>query len=505
MAEPEAHNPGHEETIVPVEPGFTGTGPAVRRREERRARTGLIRVLALGALAAAAAVVFLLLPRWVAERQAEVPVPELAPPPAPVEEEAPVYTAEELEALREEADGLLARLLNQQAQLDRRSAPEWGGNAYDAYRELSRTGEDAYLAEAFFDAVPAFRQALEAGEALLERSVERIGAALDAAGEALAAGNSTIAAEQFALVLRIEADNASAQAGLLRAQRLPEVLALMREGEELERSGRLEEAVRAYRSAAAMDGLWAPARSALDSLESRIRAMRFDTLMSNGLNALAAEAYDEAYGLFSQALTLRPDSQDALDGRIQAEQSRKLEQIALVEARALAFERRELWEAAASQYRDVLQTDATLAFAQQGLARAQSRVDLELKLTNLIDHPDLLFDDGILRDAQQLAASARAISPEGPRLREQLEELDRLLRLASTPLPVQLQSDGQTEVTLYRVGSLGQFLVKELELRPGAYTAVGSRRGYRDVRRTFTIIPGRELAPVRVECVEPIP
>ena len=93
------------------------------------------------------------------------------------------------------------------------------------------------------------------------------------------------------------------------------------------------------------------------------------------------------------------------------------------------------------------------------------------------------------------------MTPAGPRLGEQVEALEALLRLATTPLPVQLQSDEQTEVTLYRVGRLGQFLVKDVELRPGAYTAVGSRPGYRDVRRTFTVLPGQRLDPIRVECV----
>jgi hypothetical protein len=61
-----------------------------------------------------------------------------------------------------------------------------------------------------------------------------------------------------------------------------------------------------------------------------------------------------------------------------------------------------------------------------------------------------------------------------------------------------------TEVTLFRVGVLGSFTATEVDLRPGNYTAVGSRDGYRDVRRTFTVLPGRELEPISVICEEPI-
>lgn len=504
MAGPETQNPGHDETIVPVDPSFSKTGPVVQRQERGQGLSLPVRLVALGVLVAATIAVFVVLPRWVGNQNVQEPVVEAPQPPEPPEEEGPVHTAEELQALRTEADGLLARVLNQQAQLERRSATEWGGSDYETYQQLARDGDDAYLADAYFDSVNAYQQAMELGEVLLERSVELVGAALDAALEALDAGNDTVAAEQFSLVLGIDPENAAAQAGLLRAQQLPDVLAIMREGDDLERSGELERAVSAYREAVALDGLWAPARSALEALEARISAQRFDALMSGGLKAMADEEFDDAYEQFSQALALRPDSQDALNARIQAEQSLKLEQIALVEARALAFELRERWEDALSQYRAALETDETLAFAQEGLARAQYRVDLDLKLQNIIDNPNLLFGDAVLRDAQLLAAEARAVSPAGPQLEEKVVALENLLRLAATPLPVQLQSDEQTEVTLYRVGRLGQFLTRDLELRPGAYTAVGSRPGYRDVRRNFTVLPGQPLDPIRVQCVEPI-
>jgi hypothetical protein len=85
-----------------------------------------------------------------------------------------------------------------------------------------------------------------------------------------------------------------------------------------------------------------------------------------------------------------------------------------------------------------------------------------------------------------------------------VDKLTRLATLASTPIKVELRSDQLTEVTLFRVGTLGAFTAKEVELRPGTYTAVGSRNGYRDVRQTFTVVPGRELPPINVVCVEAI-
>jgi hypothetical protein len=69
---------------------------------------------------------------------------------------------------------------------------------------------------------------------------------------------------------------------------------------------------------------------------------------------------------------------------------------------------------------------------------------------------------------------------------------------------VQLESDGETEVTVYRVGRLGRFQTRQLELRPGSYTVVGSRRGYRDVRRELEVAPGQSPPPLRIVCQEAI-
>ena len=79
-----------------------------------------------------------------------------------------------------------------------------------------------------------------------------------------------------------------------------------------------------------------------------------------------------------------------------------------------------------------------------------------------------------------------------------------LLATAETPVRVALRSDNLTDVVVYRVGRLGVFEARELELVPGRYTAVGTRTGYRDVRREFSIEPGKPPEPLVVRCEEQI-
>jgi hypothetical protein len=459
-------------------------------------------VVAAGLLAVAVGV-FVWLPQWVADSSAKRE--EAAPAAtAPVEPAKPQLSPEEAAALETQAESLLANLLTQQSRLNAQSVASWGGVQWQRYEELSRTGDDALLADEFTTAVVSYTEATALGDELLVRAAETLDGALAAAAAAVAAGNSELAVAQYDIVLGIDPANAAAQAGRTRALRLPEVLALVQRADAERSRGELQAALGSYREALAIDAGWEPARVAISAINGGLQDAEFERVMSLGFNSLAAEDFTAAMENFRAVLALRPGTRAAEDGLTQAEQGAKLDKIALTEARGLAFERRELWDQAIAQYRAVLATDANLLFAQTGLERASARAGLDAKLVNLIDHPTLLFGDRVLADARMLLEQAAAQTEKGPRLEEQVGKLGRFVELAATPIPVRIESDQLTDVTLYRVGALGVFAAKQVELRPGTYTAIGSRDGYRDVRRTFTVLPGRELPPVTVVCVETI-
>jgi len=108
----------------------------------------------------------------------------------------------------------------------------------------------------------------------------------------------------------------------------------------------------------------------------------------------------------------------------------------------------------------------------------------------------------MIHDYSDRAAAEAA--PAGPRHQRRVDELRRLVEGYSAPVRAVLRSDEATEVMVYKVGRLGTFAERALELRPGTYTVVGSRRGYRDVRRQLVVEPGREPEPLVVRCEEKI-
>jgi len=168
--------------------------------------------------------------------------------------------------------------------------------------------------------------------------------------------------------------------------------------------------------------------------------------------------------------------------------------------RAEAAAAAERWKEAADLYGQVLATDANIQFAITGRAQARDQQRLKTALASIIQSPDKLSSEKLYRDAQGLLEEAQQLSPRGPQLASQIVNVQEILRTYATPVVVTLRSDDRTRITLSTVGELGQFTEKQLQLRPGAYTVIGSRDGCRDVREQILVRPN--MLPVDIRCIE---
>jgi hypothetical protein len=192
--------------------------------------------------------VFFWLPEWVADSESErqdaaAAQAEAAALAAAVEPSAPKLSPQEVAALREQAETLLAGLLTQEQRLSAQSVAAWGGGEWQRYSELSNAGDDAFLADDFATAIESYSAASAAGDQLLARSVQIVERALAAAAEAFAAGTVEVALRQYDVVLGVDPEHAGAKAGRARAERLPEVLALVRQADEEQERGNAQAAL----------------------------------------------------------------------------------------------------------------------------------------------------------------------------------------------------------------------------------------------------------------------
>jgi len=167
-----------------------------------------------------------------------------------------------------------------------------------------------------------------------------------------------------------------------------------------------------------------------------------------------------------------------------------------------ALEAREDWRGASREYAAALAIDPHVTFALEGKQRAEKRAALDDALAFHIQKPQRLSTPAVAREAEALLERARGAHPWGPALQARLAALEAALAEARTPVAVVIESDGLTELRLSRVGRIGPLTRRSLDLLPGSYTLTGSRRGYRDVRRQFSVAPGVPGPTVAVRCEE---
>ena len=279
---------------------------------------------------------------------------------------------------------------------------------------------------------------------------------------------------------------------------------LLAEAARLEGEGRSDEAAALYRKALALDRDATPAQQGLARIQSAQSGSAFAAAMSQGLGALAAGNLDEAGAAFERAGRIRPGAPEVQDGLAQVARARGDAGITTHLAAAERAEREERWQTALEAYRQALAIDPNLLAAQEGAERAEPRAAIEAQLNGYAARSERLFSTEVRAAARAALHQARSINPAGPVLRGQIDKVTALVESAEVPVAISLSSDNQTDVTIYRIGRIGMFDRKDMELLPGRYTIVGTRSGFRDVRREVTVLPGQTPPPVAIRCEEPI-
>ena len=467
--------------------------------------------LMLGVLTLLALAVIFVLPGVVEEYELPfTPRAEVTEIVAPVATAAvgtnPISPFEEAQRAlqRKEAQDVLASLLTRQAELESLGVEDWAAEAYQTALEFARLGDEAYRIQEFAQATEQYRSSDAALQALQEGLPQMFADVMAEGAEALANGDSALASEKFGRALTMRPQDSDAQLGLQRAGTLDQVTALLAEAEDLQAQADYEAAQSRLQEAVTLDQYHDEARNMLTEVRAQISENTFTGVMSEGFAALQAGNSESAIAAFERALAMRPGSQQAQEAITQTRDQLAVDQITRHQNNAKTAEAEERWEAAVAEYDSALAIDANLVFAIEGRDYAQKRLQLDRLLQSAIEQPGRLADTAVHEQAVQVYYTGLQLESPGPRLQQQLGELEELLAKAQVPVEVQIVSDNLTEVTLYQVGVLGRFESQVLTLKPGQYVAVGTRPGYRDVRTEFEVGFDGRSAPVTIACTEEV-
>ncbi len=363
---------------------------------------------------------------------------------------------------------------------------------------LRSTERDYKAALARFDAAGGGLDALE------KRLPEVLRERLAQAQAAFDAGRATDAQEKYSAALKLAPDDATAKSGLARSRVLDDVLRETAAGARAEQAGDSKEAIAAYTRALKLDPATTVAREGIARLGMRETSDAYSAVMAQAMAALARRDYAAAQSAFEKAERIRPGTTEVAEGMQQIRRATETRTLVATVDRAAAAERAEQWSEALALYREALKTEPALRAAQDGVERAEPRAMIDAELQSFLDKPERLYSPSGRDVARNVLERAGRVAATGPRLQGQQARLSELLRQAESPIRVVLASDNATDVQIYRIGKLGLFEHRDLELMPGRYTIVGTRQGYRDVRKELNLLPGTPPPTLVVRCEEPI-
>ncbi len=417
---------------------------------------------------------------------------------------------------RTDAQEILSNLLDSKKFLEDKKVEIWAPIEFAQALNEAEQGDEFYKLQDFQQALSFYQLAVDKLDHMYKQIPIYVQAKLAEGQQAIDDGKSQLANTAFNTVLEIEPNNFSALSGLGRAKILDQVLQLSHAADveqqlflEQDDESLLVSALQKLNEALSLDQQNADLLAQLNTITGLQRDKQYRDAMTKGFRALFSNSYSTANSAFAAALKLNPDDKTASLAYQQSLASNKTSSLQSLLSRAKNFESSEDWQNALSNYRAVLSRDSNQVQAKLGEIRSNARYQLDAELRNTLSDTLSLSKSAQKTQAQQLLADAQGIRNGGPKLANQIAQLQKVLTQNEATIKVQISSDAITEVTLSKEGSnqiqLGRFNSKNLALKPGRYVLSGVRFGFRDVRQEIELLPGNtELQTFELSCDQPI-
>ncbi len=398
------------------------------------------------------------------------------------------------------AEQKLAEYMELKNELDRRGAEQWGGEAYTRISETGRQADKLLMDQSYALAEAKYSEAITDARALAGQAGEALEKLLQEGRSALDRGDGTLAQERFSIALMIDPANDQAQNGLQRSKTIEQVMQLLASGKQHEENKKLSLAMADYQSALDLDPAAETARAGLKRVKTIIREREFQQLISEGLAAYHNHDYRLARSKLLKAKSLKPNSREVRDALIEVDAAMRLSQIEKFKQKALASADAEEWALALDANLQILKIDPAIQFAIEGKNQSMQHIQIEKRLDFFMNTAGVLENEKQLENALKLLQETNAMPSKGPKLSARLDKLEKLIMDAQTPISVIIESDNLTDIAVYKVGKLGRFAQRELELKPGTYTVVGARDGYKDIRRKIVVKAGQKPMRIIIKC-----
>ncbi len=390
-------------------------------------------------------------------------------------------------AWRDQALEILEELTPTLELLERKAILQWSPESYQELIEKISLGEEAYGAQRFRDARDHYWNALQQGETLKAQMPEVFATYAERSVRLIEGKQYAEALELLEVAGSIDPENEPVAAAINTAIQGEAVDQLLTKARFFLDEEQPAEALGSLKEALSLD----PVRTDVKNMEKEAtglsRQLAFRGYMRDGHAELAKTQFSDAIAAFDKAVKLYPGNEEASSALQAAEKQKMDNELSKLREQASAAMQQEAWAAAEKLYQSALTIKADTAFAETGLQQAVYYGRKQVQIRDLLAEPDRLSDQTVARYASEVIADLEqkpglpsALGAEADKLKSTLQAYRRLVS-------VTFQSDGRSVVSIIRGQSFRPFREKSVELRPGRYTVLARREGYRDKRISFQV------------------
>ena len=409
---------------------------------------------------------------------------------------------------RKDAQLVLEKIVEIRDLLKSKSIEKWNAEKFNIALENISIGDDLYREGEYLRSIKQYREALDQLNNLKEDAAKIIESTIISANNNIEKLDSELTVEQtinsINLAFAIDKNNESIKLLKERSLKLPDLFNKVMQSDQFISEQKYEDAFSVLSEAIMLDPYRKQTKTSMENLNKQIKEKTFIEFMSEGFEAMDQNNFSSARKVFNEALKTYPERPDVYDALNQLESRESSFQIKERIKNAEANENLENWSEAKKEYEALLESDNSLVSLKARLINVRIRAELDEQLENLINNPLTLRSDELYQKAKKLLKTAQGINQRGAKLEKQIKRVSKIIVQARNPIPVNFFSDNKTKVTIFKIGSLGLFEKRTIELVPGKYVVLGQRIGFRDVRLDFAIEPNEVDKNISIMCVESI-
>lgn len=301
---------------------------------------------------------------------------------------------------------------------------------------------------------------------------------------------------------------------LERISNRDKVIGLYNQSIELEKNNELDEAIKLLQKILIIEPEFSKINGKLTALKEKKTGRDLNKLISQILEALDKNNLKLANKQIKIAKKMNSTDPVIEELEIRIKDNNKIEQIKKLQKVVRKQIRNEQWKNARNTYQKILTLDPDVSSAIVGREKAVAYIYLNKLIDDIILKPERLQNEQILEKSKknlkfinnelQQKENLYFSKIKTPELNKKISSAEKIIKDASISINITIKSDNETEIVIYKVGKLGRFVEKNLKLRPGQYTIVGSKDGYRDFRKTVKITAADQMLLINVYCREKI-